>query len=141
MDFKLKDIITKDARYTNREELYVKEIVRRDEGLNKVYTKLGVYPTFAQANIVTGIKHPSIGTVTFSGENSRQRVALKRDGEIRVIELGGYENMRLMGFDKSDVKALEKVGLSTRKISALAGNSIVVRQLEEIFQIILKEFE
>ena len=140
LKFKLKDIVRKEARYTNREEMYIRAINKRDEGLNKVYTRLGVYPTFAQANIVTGIKHDTIGTVTFSGENSRQRVALIEDEKLRVKEMGGYENIRLMGFDKLDYKRLKAAGISDRKISGLAGNSIVVQQLEEIFKVILEVF-
>ena len=137
LKFTIKDILRSDATPTNREDQYIAAIQHRNEGLDKVYTRLGVYPTFAQANIVTGIDNGTIGTVTFTGENSKQRIAVMQDGKLRVKSCGGFENIRLMGFTNNDYNRLEKIGIGDRKIGGLAGNSIVVQQLEEIFKIIL----
>ena len=60
-----------------------------------------------------------------------------QDGKLRVKSCGGFENIRLMGFTNNDYNRLEKIGIGDRKIGGLAGNSIVVQQLEEIFKIIL----
>ncbi|AHI53045.1 DNA (cytosine-5-)-methyltransferase [Spiroplasma culicicola] len=125
---------------TNRENQYLSSIkklysnVDKDNKFKIKYKNLNVYPTFNQANIVTGLESKCISTVTFSGENSRQRVFAKQNNEDRVLQLGAKENILLMGFDKDDYFKLKEIGLSDEKIRGLAGNSIVVNVLYYIFK-------
>ncbi|ARU91905.1 DNA-methyltransferase [Spiroplasma clarkii] len=125
---------------TNRHELYVAAIkaqIDREkitEPLKVKYKNLNVYPTFNQANIVTGLDCHNIATITFSGENSRQRILTIKRGKFRVLNLGAKENLLLMGFDKRDYAKMLKQEITTEKIRSLAGNSIVVDVLYNIFK-------
>lgn len=51
--------------------------------------------------------------------------------------LNAREHFRLMGFDDTDFERIRNVGITDRQISALAGNSICVSVLEEIFKVII----
>ena len=51
--------------------------------------------------------------------------------------LNAREHFRLMGFDDDDYERIRKAGITDRQISALAGNSICVSVLEEIFRVII----
>ncbi|WP_342252130.1 DNA (cytosine-5-)-methyltransferase [Spiroplasma endosymbiont of Amphibalanus improvisus] len=145
LNYKLKDFINfNDLKNANREEQYVKNIeenirqndIAKNKILNTKFTKLNVYPTFQQANIVTGINCDTIPTITFSGENSRQRILGIINNQYSVRQLGSKENFLLMGFTETDYNRLKKNDSILRDsiINSLAGNSIVVNVLEEIFK-------
>lgn len=65
--------------------------------------------------------------------NPRQVICF--DGKKRM--LNAREHFRLMGFDDDDYERIRKAGITDRQISALAGNSICVSVLEEIFRVII----
>ena len=54
--------------------------------------------------------------------------------------LNAREHFRLMGFDDVDYERIRNVGITDRQISALAGNSICVSVLEEIFKVIIEQW-
>ncbi|WP_342275014.1 DNA (cytosine-5-)-methyltransferase [Spiroplasma endosymbiont of Cantharis lateralis] len=138
---KFKDYLKVDEmKVSNRNEIYIKSIKNKikleklENPLSIKFKNLGVYPTFNQANIVTGIERKTISTITFSGENSRQRVLIKENNKFIVKQLGPRENVLLMGFDKSDFNKMKRADISNEKIRGLAGNSIAVNILEAIFE-------
>ncbi len=124
---------------TSRSDQYLKKIKavikksKVNEPLKTKFQNLGVYPTFNQANYVHGINSKEISTITFSGENSRQRVLYYENGEYFVKRLSGFSNLKLMGFTKIDYKKMIDFDVKNEQIRGLAGNSIVVNVLEDIF--------
>ncbi len=51
------------------------------------------------------------------------------------------EQLLLMGFENSTYDKLKEIGMSRTKIQMMAGNSIVVQNLEAIFAQILRKFK
>ena len=90
------------------------------------------YKTFNQAQILIGLDHPNIPTITFQGEFSRIRVFEIKGKKVKVRQFGSKENWLFMGFSEKDYKKISNY-LSDRKISALAGNSITLKHLLAIF--------
>lgn len=60
---------------------------------------------------------------------------------LRMRKLTPKECFRLMGFDDSDVDILVENGISNSQLYKMAGNSIVVDVLEEIFVELLNQYE
>lgn len=60
---------------------------------------------------------------------------------LRIRKLTPKECFRLMGFDDSDVDILVENGISNSQLYKMAGNSIVVDVLEEIFVELLNQYE
>lgn len=60
---------------------------------------------------------------------------------LRIRKLTPKECFRLMGFDDCDVDVLVKNGISKTQLYKMAGNSIVVDVLEEIFVELLNQYE
>lgn len=60
---------------------------------------------------------------------------------LRIRKLTPKECFRLMGFDDSDVDILIDNGISNSQLYKMAGNSIVVDVLEEIFVELLNQYE
>lgn len=69
-------------------------------------------------------------TLTASGANSR--IKILENNKIR--KLSSKECIKYMGFSNSDFKKIKKTNLNDTKIIYLAGNSIVINVLEEIFK-------
>jgi DNA (cytosine-5)-methyltransferase 1 len=90
------------------------------------------YTTFQSENILYSINGKA-PTFTASGANSRIKI-IDKDGELRYLT--PQEAWILMGFDVNDIKV--NSNLSNATLYRLAGNSIVVEVLEDIFQDILK---
>lgn len=63
------------------------------------------------------------------------------DPPLRIRKLTPKECFRLMGFDDEDCDVLIKNGISNTQIYKMAGNSIVVDVLEEIFVALLNQYE
>ena len=59
---------------------------------------------------------------------------------LRIRKLTPKECFRLMGFDDEDHDILSENGISNTQIYKMAGNSIVVDVLEEIFVNLLTEY-
>lgn len=60
---------------------------------------------------------------------------------VRIRKLTPKECFRLMGFDDCDVDILVKNGISNTQLYKMAGNSIVVDVLEEIFVSLLNQYD
>lgn len=66
------------------------------------------------------------------------RFLIKDNGEYKVRRLSGFEEMRLMGVEDDDIQKLVDGGLSNNQLSQLAGNSIVVDVMSEMFKNMIK---
>ena len=66
---------------------------------------------------------------------------LQVTNDLRIRKLTPKECFRLMGFDDSDVDILIDNGISNTQLYKMAGNSIVVDVLEEIFVELLNQYE
>lgn len=80
----------------------------------RVYSMLGLSPTLAY-------------TLT-------PNFLIRDNGEYKVRTLTGTEAFRLMGVEDSDIDKLVEGGLSSGQMCALAGNSIVVDVMSELFK-------
>ncbi len=67
------------------------------------------------------------------------RSGLKVFENIRIRRLTPLECWRLMGFDDEDFYKAKNSGVSNTQLYRQAGNSIVVKVLERIFENLLKE--
>lgn len=67
------------------------------------------------------------------------RQAIYYNNKLRM--LNAREHFKLMGFDDYDYESIRKAGITDRQISALAGNSICVSVLEEIFRTIIDNWD
>ena len=67
---------------------------------------------------------------------TRPRQAVYYNGVLRM--LSAKEHWRLMGFKDKDYTAMKKAGLTDNQISHLAGNSICVPVLQNIFAKLIK---
>ena len=63
---------------------------------------------------------------------------IKDGGEYKIRRLSGFEEMRLMGVDDEDIQKLVDGGLSNNQLSQLAGNSIVVDVMSELYKEMIK---
>lgn len=61
-------------------------------------------------------------------------------GNLRIRKLTPKECLRLMGFHDEDVDILVENKISNTQLYKMAGNSIVVDVLEEIFVNLLNEY-
>jgi len=84
----------------------------------RVYSPKGTCPTL---------------TLSFS-----PRFLILDDGEYKVRRLSGFESMRLMGCEDEDIQKLVDGGLSNNQLAQLAGNSIVVNIMSEMFKSMIK---
>ena len=76
---------------------------------------------------------------TCQGGNRMPKIQVAND--LRIRKLTPKECFRLMGFDDSDVDILVENGISNSQLYRMAGNSIVVDVLEEIFVELLNQYE
>jgi DNA (cytosine-5)-methyltransferase 1 len=106
------------------------EFTMKSSGISSL--KLQNYTTFASENILYSIdgKAP---TITASGANSRIKI-IDQHGHLR--QLTPLELWKLMGFEESDFDPNREMSKAT--LCRLAGNSISVEILEDIFEDILK---
>jgi DNA (cytosine-5)-methyltransferase 1 len=93
------------------------------------------YTTFQSENILYSIDGKS-PTITASGANSRIKI-IDDNGELRYLI--PLELWLLMGFDEADFDLNKSLSLST--LNRLAGNSISVQVLEDIFEDILNSVD
>lgn len=84
----------------------------------RVYSPKGTCPTL---------------TLSFS-----PRFLIEDEGECKVRRLSGFECMRLMGCEDEDIQKLVDGGLSNNQLTQLAGNSIVVDVMSEMFKKLIK---
>jgi DNA (cytosine-5)-methyltransferase 1 len=78
------------------------------------------------------------GHIPFVCTSDESRVE-KVIGKYRIRKLTPLETMRLMDFDDEDYFKIKEIGISNTQIYNMAGNSIVVAVLEEIFKNLLRE--
>lgn len=103
-------------------------IIRKYEGYNPKFTK---YLEFFQ-----GRKISNSGMVDIITAIQK----MKSNQYVRLRAMTPREKFRLMGMKEKDIEKLLKSGLSARKLSRLAGNSVVVNVWEAIMkQILLHE--
>ena len=65
-------------------------------------------------------------------------ILVKENGEYKVREMTGVEEMRLIGVEYDDVQKLVDMGLTNEKLCKLAGNSIVVDVMTHFYKEMLK---
>lgn len=65
-------------------------------------------------------------------------ILVKENGEYKVREMTGVEEMRLIGVEYDDVQKLVDMGLTNEKLCKLAGNSIVVDVMSAFYKEMLK---
>lgn len=90
-------------------------------------------------------KNPQ-GTRVYSGMGTCQTLTLASDpmilikdnGEYKVRKLSGVEEMRLMGVENEDIQKLVDGGISNSQLGLLAGNSIIVDVMSEMFKQLIK---
>ena len=144
LKFTIRDIISTNMTTKNIEKKYLKAVIKKYNGkenieYNKIIKRVGAYPKHGQSDVLVGVNAHIVPTVTFSNETSRQKVIMKdENGEPIVRRFVGEQNLRLMGFSTKDYLKIKEVIDSEQKISSLAGNSIVVDVLEEIFKVLFK---
>lgn len=64
-----------------------------------------------------------------------------QESALKIRKLTPKECFRLMGFDDSDVDILSENNISNTQLYKMAGNSIVVDVLEEIFCELLNSYK
>ena len=84
----------------------------------RVYSPIGTCPTL---------------TLSFS-----PRFLFIDEGKYKVRRLSGVEELRLMGVEDEDIQKLIDGGLSNNQLCQLAGNSIVVNIMSEMFKSMIK---
>ena len=84
----------------------------------RVYSPMGTCPTL---------------TLSFS-----PRFLFIDEGKYKVRRLSGFESMKLMGVEDEDIQKLVDGGLSNNQLAQLAGNSIVVNVMSEMFKELIK---
>lgn len=84
----------------------------------RIYSPLGACPTL---------------TLSFS-----PKFLIKDGDEYKVRRLSGVEELRLMGLEDEDIQKLVDGGLSNNQLCQLAGNSIVVNCMSEMFKNMIK---
>jgi len=73
-----------------------------------------------------------------NGGGLGSNTGLYLENTYRIRKLTPLECFRLMGFDDEDYYILKENGISNSQIYKMAGNSIVVNVLEEIFKVLLQ---
>ena len=99
------------------------------------------YTTFQSENMVYHSKESVSPTITAQGAQSRIKIYDENNNVIRYMT--SLEHLKLMGFEEKDYYSIikannEEFTLNENLIKKMAGNSIVVNVLEEIFKIIVK---
>ena len=84
----------------------------------RIYSPLGTCPTL---------------TLSFS-----PKFLIKDGDEYKTRRLSGVEELRLMGVEDEDIQKLIDGGLSNNQLCQLAGNSIVVDVMSEMFKELIK---
>jgi len=135
-NLKLKDILEKNVG----EDFIVNKLKQHINGQESdlkatglKYLVLQGYTTFQSENILYDIEG-NAPTITASGANSRVKI-IDNNGDLRYLM--PIELWQLMGFDKKDYLAIGNVSKATA--SRLAGNSISVQALEDIFEDVIKQ--
>lgn len=72
----------------------------------------------------------------FKGKPSLQNIV---DKNIKLRALTPREYWRMMGWDETSIDKIIEMGISDARMYKMAGNSIVVPVLEEIFKVLLKD--
>lgn len=135
-DLVLKHILeNKQTNFKYKNELHnnIKNEVFKRKNSGIISLELQDYTTFASENILYSIEGKS-PTITASGANSRIKIL---DNNNNIRELTPFELWRIMGFD--DNSYLINENLSRATLARLAGNSIAVESLEDIFEDILEQ--
>ena len=66
------------------------------------------------------------------------RFIIEDDDGYKIRILSGFESMRLMGVEDEDIQKLVDGGLSNKQLCMLAGNSIIVNIMSEMFNELIK---
>lgn len=80
-------------------------------------------------------------TLMGEGGNNNDKAGQYILPDLRIRKLTPKECFRLMGFDDKDCDVLSENGISNSQLYKLAGNSIVVDVLEEIFVALLNQYD
>ena len=131
----IKTILEKDK--SKIQNLYLPALYKYDQTEYKVgyynikKTKLKGYTSFNSETYVYDIDYTG-PTLTASGANSRIKIFIDND---KIRKLGPKEAFQYMGFSKWDFNKVNKLNyLNETKLIFLAGNSIAVEVLREIFR-------
>lgn len=66
------------------------------------------------------------------------RFLIEDDNEYKIRSLSGFEAMRLMGVEDEDIQKLVDGGMSNGQLNMLAGNSIIVNIMSEMFKQLIR---
>ncbi len=143
----LEDEVDKSNYLTNEQaKVVINQGDKFDEFLMiREATKLGYAKAFVGDSV--NLEHPNSKTrrgrvgkqVAQTLTTSCNQAILMSDGRLR--KLTPLECFRLMGFDDADYQVLVDNGISHNQIYKMAGNSIVVNVLIEIFRELGKTYE
>ena len=96
---------------------------------NLCKSKLIEYTSFSSESYIYNPEYTG-PTLTASGAHSRIKIIENN----KIRKLSAEESLKYMGFTSTDYKRIKKIQLSDQKIIYLAGNSIVIKVLETIFE-------
>ncbi|MCM1218252.1 MAG: DNA (cytosine-5-)-methyltransferase [Lachnospiraceae bacterium] len=65
-------------------------------------------------------------------------ILVKENGDYKIREMTGVEELRLMGVEYEDVQKLVDIGLDNNKLYKLAGNSIIVDVMRSFYKEMIK---
>lgn len=122
---------------TNDETLFLNYLLEYEKLgpkiINNSNKRLWQFKNYTKFNSENYLYDPNYSgpTLTASGANSRIKIFTKN----KIRKLSAHEALKYMGFDDNDYYLMKKTKLLTEQnIIFLAGNSIVVQVLEEIFK-------
>lgn len=150
-DFPKAKPLEKDIRYYLDYDVDFKDYRLTDNELNiffekdnqlcvKEATKLGykVISEFDTINVEfpnSKTRRGRVGDKVAKTLTTQPRQAIYYNNQLRLLT--AKEHFRLMGYTDNDYFRIKKSGITDKQISALAGNSICVPVLEEIFKLLI----
>ena len=150
-DFEKYNYMTKEWLANNN--YYQKNMQNEYWGKGTINIPFSSYHSENQVRLVSE-KYPNatVSTLTAGGILANQRLAIPVTKDINnkaavfrinnenwvIRKMHALENWKLMGFKEEEYWKLEQAGFSSSKIKFLAGNSIVVNVLENLFKVYIK---
>lgn len=130
------DNYVSDSFVQNGEKMYIKEATKKGyaEAEDGDYINL----SFPNSKTRRGRVGKQISQTLMCADSNG--VVEKRNNALGIRKLTPKECFRLMGFDDLDVDVLVKNGISNTQLYKMAGNSIVVDVLIEIFKSLFDQY-
>ncbi|MBO5551324.1 MAG: DNA cytosine methyltransferase [Lachnospiraceae bacterium] len=116
---------------------YVRQAVKGDFGAGPGYVPVNEYQRVDLAFPNSKNRRGRVGDYASTLTTSPRQGVLIKD---KFRTFTAKEKLRLMGFRDRDYENMEKSGLTDKQISLLAGNSICVPVLENIFRAVILQY-